>query len=232
MVTEAIETTDQVAAQAMTAEDLYDAKELEIANLTTAFEQAAGDTPTQLMLAAQVLKASEELPALLLAKNEGAIQEAEDMFKMTLVGLVANSPYEELTGIPINTIVFVRAIESETEDSGPLYELAINPKKTTAGRKSSSSSSTARGKAGDSVSRVGPDGNVETSTVKEVVLKYADEKVRALSLFNKSAWSSLFPKVNAVLIAAGENEFTPTTPATEPVQPSANNTTDNETTEG
>ena len=39
-------------------------------------------------------------------------------------------------------------------------------------------------------------GVVETKTAKEVVVAYANAEVQALKLFEKKAWSMLFPRVN------------------------------------
>jgi hypothetical protein len=147
-----------------------------------------------LVISGKVVEARKVAAKLQLEANKGAITEVENNLINQIKVLVENTNYEELTGKPLQTLVWYVDTSAENEDEGPIYGVRINPARRTSTRGTSNGS--ARGKSNWLVSRTNDDGTTETLTVKDAVNQYASDHMRGTQLFEpKKAWSSLFPKM-------------------------------------
>ena len=192
-------------------------------DLESQLEAAAseGDVEAIIKLAGQIKDARTIVVKAQREANAEKIGAAESALIAGIRVVVENVDWKTLTGEDITTVVFYRDSSAETEQTGPVFGIHVNPKRG-ARKKSAGGTSTRKTRSNVKVHRIGEDGEVEELTVKEVVQKYASDEVRASSLFEpKKAWSILFPKVNKTLTPPFEDCDCPEaeeTPA-EPVEP-------------
>jgi hypothetical protein len=150
-----------------------------------------------LKVAGEVASLKENLVKSQAEANKEKIADAEGTLLRIFQTAIANSGWEQLTGKPIDMIVFRVTPGNVEEGKGPVTTLLVNPKRSTAPRKISGEDTPRRGKiASKNVSRV-VDGTLEVMTVKDMVQKYASDEVRNTSLYtDKAAWGMLYPRVN------------------------------------
>ena len=138
---------------------------------------------------------------LILVENKEQINIALEGLRDMISDVISSSGLADLIGEPIEKI-------SWFNEEGKAY-LNVNPKnlrrlpKPRAKKEAVKEVNTGLSEA-DEVFRV-VDGQREDMTVGEAVQKFASPEVKATSVWDKKAWSTLFPKVNEDL---GEQKFT------------------------
>ena len=186
----------------VTEEKTIDEKAAILADLKGALLDAgkSGDMATILDLSSQINKLQKDVQKGTAEANKGKIAAAEATMFSQFSAIVDNSGLKDLLGEDITNIIWYR---TKGEDNQPVTGVRINAK-----RKPPAKGGTRSGTKASVIMTRKVNGKPEDLSVKAIVETYADDKVRALSLFEKKAWSSLFTRVNDALDTKFEERAT------------------------